>query len=101
LSGLISLISVIAIVAYISLQLSATAQSINLVTDRAPTQSNQVWANSTFYITLLLALFAILFGARRLKPSEHNPGLIASIAFESIVKLLAFIAVGLCVFFYI
>ncbi|EWS99093.1 hypothetical protein BG00_06665 [Pseudoalteromonas sp. SCSIO_11900] len=101
LSGLISLISVIAIVAYISLQLSATAQSINLVTGRAPTQSNQVWADSTFYITLLLALFAILFGARRLKPSEHNPGLIASIAFESIVKLLAFIAVGLCVFFYI
>ncbi|ATD04631.1 MULTISPECIES: PAS domain-containing hybrid sensor histidine kinase/response regulator [Pseudoalteromonas] len=99
LSGLISLISVIAIVPYISLQLSATAQSINLLTDRAPTQSNQVWADSTFYITLLLALFAILFGARRLKPSEHNPGLIASIAFESIVKLLAFIAVGLYVCF--
>ena len=99
LSGLISLISVIAIVPYISLQLSATAQSINLVTDRAPTQSNQVWADSTFYITLLLALFAILFGARRLKPSEHNPGLIASIAFESIVKLLAFIGVGLYVCF--
>jgi len=99
LSGLISLISVIAIVPYISLQLSATAQSINLLTDRAPTQSNQVWADSTFYITLLLALFAILFGARRLKPSEHNPGLIASIAFESIVKLLAFIGVGLYVCF--
>jgi Na+/proline symporter len=61
LSGLISLISVIAIVPYISLQLSATAQSINLLTDRAPTQSHRVWADSTFYITLLLALFAILF----------------------------------------
>ena len=52
-----------------------------------------------FPIDELLALFAILFGARRLKPSEHNPGLIASIAFESIVKLLAFIAVGLYVCF--
>ncbi|MBE0349376.1 PAS domain-containing hybrid sensor histidine kinase/response regulator [Pseudoalteromonas lipolytica] len=99
LSGLISLISVIAIVPYISLQLSATAQSINLLTDRAVTQSSEVWADSTFYITLLLALFAILFGARRLKPSEHNPGLIASIAFESVVKLLAFLAVGLYVCF--
>nr|WP_306287689.1 PAS-domain containing protein [Pseudoalteromonas sp. WY3] len=99
LSGLVSLISVIAIVPYISLQLSATAQSINLLTDRAPTQSNAVWADSTFYITLLLALFAILFGARRLRPSEHNPGLIASIAFESVVKLLAFITVGLYVCF--
>ena len=99
LSGLISLISVIAIVPYISLQLSATAQSINLLTDRAATQSHEVWADSTFYITIVLALFAILFGARRLKPSEHNPGLIASIAFESVVKLLAFLAVGLYVCF--
>lgn len=99
LSGLVSLISVIAIVPYISLQLSATAQSINLLTARVATQSHHVWADSTFYITLLLALFAILFGARRLKPSEHNPGLIASIAFESVVKLLAFMAVGLYVCF--
>lgn len=99
LSGLISLISVIAIVPYISLQLSATAQSINLLTARAASQSHQVWADSTFYITLLLALFAILFGARRLRPSEHNPGLIASIAFESMVKLLAFMVVGLYVCF--
>ncbi|KTF13715.1 PAS-domain containing protein [Pseudoalteromonas sp. H105] len=99
LSGLISLISVIAIVPYISLQLSATAQSINLLTAQRASQNPQVWADSTFYITLLLALFAILFGARRLKPSEHNPGLIASIAFESVVKLLAFIIVGLYVCF--
>ncbi|TGE83775.1 hybrid sensor histidine kinase/response regulator [Pseudoalteromonas sp. KS88] len=99
LSGLISLISVIAIVPYISLQLSATAQSINLLTAQTASQNPQVWADSTFYITLLLALFAILFGARRLKPSEHNPGLIASIAFESVVKLLAFIVVGLYVCF--
>lgn len=48
LSGLVSLISVIAIVPYISLQLSATAQSINLLTDRAPTQSNAVWATVLF-----------------------------------------------------
>ena len=99
LSGLISLISVIAIVPYISLQLSATAQSINLLTAQTASQNPQVWADSTFYITLLLALFAILFGARRLKPSEHNPGLIASIAFESVVKLLAFIVVGMYVCF--
>lgn len=99
LSGLISLISVIAIVPYISLQLSATAQSINLLTAREAAQTYQVWADSTFYITLLLALFAILFGARRLRPSEHNPGLIASIAFESVVKLVAFMIVGLYVCF--
>ncbi len=100
LSGLVSLISVIAVVPYISLQISATSESIRLLTGGSEgLAKNAVWADSTFYITLLLALFAILFGARRVRPSEHNPGLMASIAFESIVKLLAFVGVGLFVCF--
>ncbi|QFU06198.1 Aerobic respiration control sensor protein ArcB [Pseudoalteromonas sp. THAF3] len=98
LSGLVSLISVIAIVPYIALQLNATSASIAMLTDR-PVQGGYFWQDSTFFITALLALFAILFGARRVRPSEHNPGLMASIAFESVVKLLAFLGVGLFICF--
>ncbi|MFY8274459.1 PAS domain-containing hybrid sensor histidine kinase/response regulator [Pseudoalteromonas sp. SSDWG2] len=99
LSGLVSFISVIAIVPYIALQLNATSASITMITDAQRGQSDFFWQDSTFYITLSLALFAILFGARRVRPSEHNPGLMASIAFESVVKLLAFVAVGLFICF--
>lgn len=99
LSGLVSFISVIAIVPYIALQLNATSASITMLTDMQRGQSDYFWQDSTFYITLTLALFAILFGARRVRPSEHNPGLMTSIAFESVVKLLAFIAVGLFICF--
>ncbi|MDP2157080.1 MAG: stage II sporulation protein E, partial [Nitrospirota bacterium] len=47
-----------------------------------------------WYITLLLGIFAIIFGARRLDASERHEGLIFAIAFESIVKLIAFLVVG-------
>ncbi|WP_010607742.1 PAS domain-containing hybrid sensor histidine kinase/response regulator [Pseudoalteromonas maricaloris] len=99
LSGLISLISVIAVVPYIALQLNATSASIGMLTSDTQRVSVTFWQDSTFYITLLLALFAILFGTRRLRPSEHNPGLMTAIAFESLVKLLAFITVGVYVCF--
>src|SRR5262249_45909782 len=46
------------------------------------------------YVALLLALFAILFGTRHLDASERHEGMVAAVAFESIVKLVAFLAVG-------
>ena len=51
------------------------------------------------YIAVLLAAFTILFGARHLDATERHEGLVAAIAFESMVKLLAFLAVGAFVTF--
>jgi sigma-B regulation protein RsbU (phosphoserine phosphatase) len=48
-------------------------------------------------LALILSLFSIIFGARRLVSSERHEGLIAAVAFESLVKLVAFIAVGVFV----
>ena len=48
-------------------------------------------------MALLLAAFTILFGTRHLDASERHEGLVAAIAFESIVKLVAFVAVGVFV----
>ena len=41
-----------------------------------------------------MSLFAVLFGARRVDATEHHEGLMLAIAFESLLKLLAFVAVG-------
>ena len=46
---------------------------------------------------MLLALFAILFGTRHLDATERHEGVVAAIAFESIVKLLAFLCAGVVV----
>jgi PAS domain S-box-containing protein len=55
-----------------------------------------IWiADGTLYVALALALFAILFGTRAVDVTEHHHGLMLAIALESLVKLLAFVAVGL------
>jgi len=54
-------------------------------------------SDSTLYIALVLAGFTIMFGARHLDSTERHEGMVAAIAFESVVKLLAFLAVGVFV----
>lgn len=46
---------------------------------------------------MILAVFTILFGTRHLEATERHEGLVAAIAFESLVKLIAFLAVGIFV----
>ena len=61
------------------------------------------WPGKLFDIALLVAItlaaFAILFGTRKIDVTEHHEGMMVAIAFESIVKLLAFVAVGLFALF--
>lgn len=102
LGGLVTIIAVIGIVPYISLQLKAVSYSFSIIlTYPATVPSNQaalpMLADNTFYIALLLAVFTILFGTRHLDASERHEGLVAAIAFESVVKLIAFVAVGVYV----
>ena len=50
--------------------------------------------DTALWVALILAAFTILFGTRHLDAAEHHEGMVAAIAFESLVKLVAFIAVG-------
>ncbi len=101
LGGLVTIIAVIGIIPYISLQLKAVSNSFSIILKypaiAAPDSQAAIplLADNTFYIALLLAAFAILFGTRHLDASERHEGLVAAIAFESVVKLLAFLAVGI------
>jgi hypothetical protein len=101
LGGLVTIIAVIGIIPYISLQLKAVSNSFSIILKYPviATPDSQaaipLLADNTLYIALLLAAFTILFGTRHLDASERHEGLVAAIAFESLVKLLAFIAVGM------
>ncbi|WP_206482957.1 PAS domain-containing hybrid sensor histidine kinase/response regulator [Thalassotalea sp. G2M2-11] len=96
LAGLITITAVFAIIPYIALQLRAITNSFNTVTNHSFALSR---IDITLLFTLTLAVFAILFGTRRIRSSEHNPGLLLAIAFESIVKLVTFLAIGFFVCF--
>jgi signal transduction histidine kinase/Na+/proline symporter len=52
------------------------------------------------FVALAMATFAVLFGTRHIDATEHQDGLMLAIATESIVKLLAFLTVGVFVTFY-
>ncbi|MBS0510449.1 MAG: histidine kinase [Proteobacteria bacterium] len=102
LGGLVTVIAVVGTVPYIALQLKAVASGYTLLVgdhDPAfhPTGRPGWWSDGTLYIALTLAAFTILFGTRHLDTTERHEGMVAAIAFESVVKLLAFLAVGIYV----
>jgi Na+/proline symporter/nitrogen-specific signal transduction histidine kinase len=102
LAGLVTLITVVGIVPYIALQLKGIASAYAVMTSPlgAPAvQAAQWWNDSTLYVALALAGFTIVFGARHLDSTERHEGMVAAIAFESVVKLVAFMAVGVFVTF--
>ena len=97
LAGLVTVIAVVGVVPYIALQLKAVAASLEVLLDHSGNSFNLPLFDSTFVIAALLAVFTILFGTRHLDATERHEGMVAAIAFESVVKLLAFLAVGLFV----
>ncbi|HZX91788.1 MAG TPA: PAS domain-containing hybrid sensor histidine kinase/response regulator [Rudaea sp.] len=94
LAALVTIIAVTAAIPYIALQFKAVATSIEVLSG-AGTQGMPLYRDSALYIAALLAMFAILFGTRRIDATEHHHGMMLAIAVESLIKLIAFVAIGL------
>ena len=105
LGGLVTIIAVVGILPYISLQLKAISTSFSVllhypeIVMPSTSASTHFLQDTGLYVALIMALFAILFGTRHIDASEQHEGMVAAIAFESVVKLVAFLAVGLFVTF--
>ncbi|MBC6416298.1 MAG: sodium:solute symporter [Rhodospirillales bacterium] len=101
LSALVTVIAIVGITPYIALQLKAIATSFQALsrsdTAIAGVLELGIFADNGFWVAVALAAFVILFGTRNLGADESHPGVVAAIAFESIVKLLALLAVGISV----
>ncbi|WP_111496698.1 MULTISPECIES: PAS domain-containing hybrid sensor histidine kinase/response regulator [Marinobacter] len=101
LAALISVFALVGSVPYIALQLKAIAMGFNVLSEPdglyRPSLTEGIWNDSAWYITLALAAFTVLFGTRHLESTEHHRGMIQAVAFESVIKLVAFVAVGLFV----
>ncbi len=100
LGALVTIVCVLAIVPYISLQLKAISETFNLITNHSINE-NSILSDSTFYIAILLAIFAAFFGTQRTDASERHKGIITAIAFESVIKLVFFLIIGGYVTFYL
>ncbi|MBA57144.1 MAG: hybrid sensor histidine kinase/response regulator [Pseudomonadales bacterium] len=94
LAVLITLVAIAGTIPYITLQLKAVTMAFDSLT----TGMEGHWPiNSGLAVALLMAMFAVLFGTRHIDASEHQNGLMLAIGFESLVKLAAFVGVGVFV----
>src|SRR5712691_1558107 len=98
----VALIAIVETIPYIALQLKAISSSLGaivvpLVTLAGPVQP--MLGDPPLFVALTLAAFAVLFGTRHIDATEHQHGLMLAVAVESVVKLVAFVAVGAFVTF--
>ena len=100
----VTLLCLVSVLPYIALQLKGIVLGYSLLSAPSvvhgfPADQATGAEDTALIVTLVLALFTILFGTRSLDATEHHRGMMLAIAFESLVKLLAFLAVGAFVTF--
>lgn len=93
LAAMVAGVAVVAAVPYLALQYKAVALSLNVLTGTEFDAG--LLGDPALYVAILMALFSILYGTRQVDATEHRPGLMLAVAFESVVKLVSLVAVGL------
>ena len=103
LGGLVAAVAVVGAVPYLALQLKAVSASFTTITHYTAVSVQPspmpILGDAGLWAAVLLTVFAMLFGSRSIQPGEHHHGMVAAVAFESLVKLLSLFAVGIFVGF--
>ncbi len=99
LAVLTTIVALLGTIPYIALQLKAVGQTFNIMAG-SPTTTRPELFDTAFFAAIFMTIFAILFGTRLPgQRRDSNRGMMIAIAFESVVKLFAFVLVGIfCVF---
>ncbi|MCL6461454.1 MAG: GHKL domain-containing protein [Flavobacterium micromati] len=99
LGALVTIICIIGILPYISLQLKSISDTFHIVTKTQ--SSDNIFADTTTYVCLALSLFASYYGTRYVDASEKRRGIVTAVAMESILKLVFFIIIGVYVTYFV
>ncbi|MDO6389668.1 ATP-binding protein [Pontibacter sp. BT731] len=97
LGSIVTIICVLGIIPYISIQLKAIASSLDMLTGMDEVGRSPMFGDTSFYIALGLGLFTIVYGTRHVEATERHEGMVTAIAFESLFKLVIFIVAGVFV----
>ena len=101
LAALVSILCIVGITPYISIQLKSIISSAQLFISSSDSSSNFLLSQFDIFTVLLMAIFTIVFGVRQLDPTERHPGMMVAIAIESLFKLIAFLAAGIFICFFV
>jgi len=97
LAAAVTLLALVGVVPYVALQLKAVATGYEVLTAVGGADAAHSTPLIALVVALMLAAFTIAFGTRHLDNTERHEGMVAAMAAESVVKLLAFLAVGVFV----
>ncbi|MEZ4800074.1 MAG: sensor histidine kinase [Flavobacteriales bacterium] len=102
LGSIVTVFCFIGIIPYIALQLKAISESFEIITSQSTAQtfSGSILKDTSFYVVIIMAIFTLLFGTRKIETTERHQGMMSAIAFESIVKLVAFLVIGFFLVYY-
>jgi len=90
---LVTLLVLTGTLPYISLQIQAVTNTLQIMTNETEQQL------IALMFCIIVGLFSILFGTRHISLREKHRGLVVAIAFESLVKLVTLLSVGLFAIF--
>ncbi|MDN3696423.1 response regulator [Vibrio genomosp. F6] len=90
----VTLIAVVGILPYIALQLRGITMGLDIVAPQLAEQFGYGNYHVSWFVVGALAIFTMLFGTRHIDNTEHHRGMMMAVAFESIIKLVAFLTVG-------
>lgn len=90
----VTLLLMVGIVPYVGLQLKALTSTFAALTTSPGGDVSTSVAWFTPVSAVLMIVFTIVFGIRHLDPTERHPGMVFSLAAESIIKLVAFVSAG-------
>ena len=103
-AGIVTVVALIGLLPYLALQLKAVVLATEALFGGTPLFMVELPSlgivETAFVATVVMAVFAVLFGTRHVDATEHQDGLMVAIAAESLVKLVAFLSVGVFVVFY-
>ncbi|MEW6518693.1 MAG: PAS domain S-box protein [Thermodesulfobacteriota bacterium] len=100
-AAIASLVALIGTLPYIALQLKAVIVTFVRLAGHEAGASTLIEKNIGVIIVCLMIFFTIVFGVRRLDATERHQGMVAAVAAESLVKLVAMLAAGIFVTFFL
>jgi PAS domain S-box-containing protein len=100
-AAVVTVLALVGNMPYVALQLKAIKSSLALITTTESAAGTWIIGHFGPFIVIVMTLFTILFGARKLDPTERHRGMITVIALESVIKLIAFLACGIYVTYFL
>ncbi len=94
---IVTITMLLALMPLLALQIQAVSDAIHLLSDDHLDfiVSNEQPKGVAFIFCVVIAIFALLFGARQTSSQASNNGLVVAVAVNSLVKLLVLITLGL------